>query len=62
MSRWNVNLKSVFLSCHFVLPIMESQSCGGAVICVASRYCRNEIYWKTTGCIFGYESGSLCSL
>ncbi|KAI0866415.1 oxidoreductase ucpA [Xylaria cubensis] len=37
---WNgqmeVNLKSVYLACHHVLPVMESQPGGGAIVCVSS--------------------------
>lgn len=32
----DINLKSVFLACHHVLPIMEKQATGGAVVCVSS--------------------------
>jgi len=32
----NVNLKSVYLMCHLVLPVMEAQSTGGAVLNVGS--------------------------
>lgn len=32
----NVNLKSVYLTCHFVLPIMVAQSTGGCVLNVGS--------------------------
>lgn len=35
-AQTDVNLKSVYLMCHFVLPIMEKQSTGGAVLNVAS--------------------------
>lgn len=37
---WNaqidINLKSVYLTCHHVLPIMEKQASGGAVVNIAS--------------------------
>jgi NAD(P)-dependent dehydrogenase (short-subunit alcohol dehydrogenase family) len=32
----DINLNSVFLTCHYVLPIMERQASGGAVVNVAS--------------------------
>ncbi|KAH8697389.1 hypothetical protein BGW36DRAFT_378616 [Talaromyces proteolyticus] len=32
----DVNLKSVYLTCHHVLPIMEKQSTGGSIINVSS--------------------------
>lgn len=32
----DVNLKSVYLACHHVLPVMAAQEGGGAVVCVAS--------------------------
>ncbi|KAB8069657.1 hypothetical protein BDV29DRAFT_198527 [Aspergillus leporis] len=32
----DLNLKSVYLTCHFVLPIMEKQETGGSVINVSS--------------------------
>jgi NAD(P)-dependent dehydrogenase (short-subunit alcohol dehydrogenase family) len=35
-AQMDVNLKSVYLCCHNVLPIMESQSTGGVVINVSS--------------------------
>lgn len=35
-AQTNVNLKSVYLMCHLVLPIMEKQSTGGVVLNVAS--------------------------
>lgn len=31
-----LNLKSVYLACHHVLPVMEAQPGGGSVVCVAS--------------------------
>ncbi|KAJ5737892.1 short-chain dehydrogenase [Penicillium malachiteum] len=33
----DLNLKSVYLTTHFVLPIMEKQETGGAVVNVSSR-------------------------
>lgn len=35
-AQTDVNLKSVYLMCHLVLPIMEKQSSGGVVLNVAS--------------------------
>lgn len=35
-SQMNINLKSVYLACHHVLPIMEKQNSGGSVVCVSS--------------------------
>jgi NAD(P)-dependent dehydrogenase (short-subunit alcohol dehydrogenase family) len=35
-AQTDVNLKSVYLMCHLVLPIMESQQSGGAVLNVGS--------------------------
>lgn len=35
-SQMNINLKSVYLACHHVLPIMEKQSTGGSIICISS--------------------------
>ncbi|KAB8262546.1 hypothetical protein BDV32DRAFT_136599 [Aspergillus pseudonomiae] len=32
----DVNLKSIYLSCHYVLPIMEKQETGGSVVNVSS--------------------------
>ncbi len=32
----DINLKTVYLACHHVLPIMERQTTGGAVVCVSS--------------------------
>lgn len=32
----SVNLKTVYLACHHVLPVMEQQTSGGAVVCVSS--------------------------
>ncbi|TRX98895.1 hypothetical protein FHL15_000237 [Xylaria flabelliformis] len=34
--QMEVNLKSVYLACHHVLPVMESQPGGGAIVCVSS--------------------------
>lgn len=35
-AQMDVNLKSVYLTCHLVLPIMEKQSTGGCVLNVSS--------------------------
>lgn len=35
-AQTNVNLKSVYLMCHLVLPIMEKQETGGCVLNVSS--------------------------
>ncbi|OHE91356.1 oxidoreductase ucpA [Colletotrichum orchidophilum] len=32
----DLNLKSVYLACHYVLPIMERQETGGSIVCVSS--------------------------
>ncbi|KAL1836382.1 hypothetical protein VTK73DRAFT_5082 [Phialemonium thermophilum] len=32
----DINLKSVFLACHCVLPVMERQRGGGSIVCVSS--------------------------
>ncbi|OAA53666.1 oxidoreductase ucpA [Cordyceps fumosorosea ARSEF 2679] len=32
----NVNLKTAYLACHHVLPVMEAQPAGGAIVCVSS--------------------------
>jgi NAD(P)-dependent dehydrogenase (short-subunit alcohol dehydrogenase family) len=35
-SQMDINLKSVYLAFHHVLPIMEKQPTGGAVVCISS--------------------------
>lgn len=35
-SQIDINLKSVYLACHHVLPVMESQTTGGAIVCISS--------------------------
>ncbi|KAM0816717.1 hypothetical protein AB5N19_02519 [Seiridium cardinale] len=35
-SQMDINLKSVYLACHHVLPIMEKQPTGGAIVCISS--------------------------
>ncbi|OAL47008.1 oxidoreductase ucpA [Pyrenochaeta sp. DS3sAY3a] len=49
----NLNLRSVYLACHHVLPIMEAQSSGGAIVCISSiagmRYIgKPQIAYNTT--------------
>ncbi|RDW68296.1 hypothetical protein BP5796_08953 [Coleophoma crateriformis] len=34
-AQMDINLKSVYLTCHYVLPVMEAQG-SGSVICIAS--------------------------
>ncbi|KAI0438368.1 oxidoreductase ucpA [Xylaria telfairii] len=34
--QMEVNLKTVYLACHHVLPVMETQPAGGAIVCVSS--------------------------
>jgi NAD(P)-dependent dehydrogenase (short-subunit alcohol dehydrogenase family) len=34
--QMQINLKSVYLACHHVLPVMEAQSEGGSIVCVSS--------------------------
>lgn len=52
-SQMDINLKSVYLACHHVLPIMEKQPNGGAVVCVSSiaglRYIgKPQVAYNTT--------------
>ncbi|KAI5465337.1 hypothetical protein BGZ63DRAFT_373324 [Mariannaea sp. PMI_226] len=35
-SQMDINLKSVYLACHYVLPIMEKQATGGSIVCISS--------------------------
>ena len=35
-AQMDINLKSVYLACHHVLPIMEKQTTGGSIICISS--------------------------
>ncbi len=35
-AQMDINLKSVYLACHYVLPAMERQETGGAIVCVSS--------------------------
>ncbi|KAI8629100.1 oxidoreductase ucpA [Xylariaceae sp. FL1651] len=49
----DLNLKSVYLACHHVLPVMEKQHMGGAIVCVSSiagmRYIgKPQIAYNTT--------------
>lgn len=51
-SQMDINLKSVYLACHHVLPIMESQK-SGSVICISSiaglRYIgKPQVAYNTT--------------
>ncbi|OAK94903.1 oxidoreductase ucpA [Phaeosphaeriaceae sp. SRC1lsM3a] len=52
-SQMDLNLRSVYLACHYVLPIMEKQTTGGAVVCISSvagmRYIgKPQIAYNTT--------------
>jgi NAD(P)-dependent dehydrogenase (short-subunit alcohol dehydrogenase family) len=52
-SQMDLNLKSVYLACHYVLPIMEKQERGGSIVCVSSiaglRYIdKPQIAYNTT--------------
>ncbi|RSL94482.1 hypothetical protein CEP52_012589 [Fusarium oligoseptatum] len=35
-AQMDINLKSVYLACHHVLPIMEKQPTGGSIVCISS--------------------------
>ncbi|KAI4596716.1 hypothetical protein KJ359_005058 [Pestalotiopsis sp. 9143b] len=35
-SQMDINLKSFYLACHHVLPVMEKQPGGGSIVCVSS--------------------------
>jgi NAD(P)-dependent dehydrogenase (short-subunit alcohol dehydrogenase family) len=35
-SQVEVNLKTVYLACHHVLPVMSEQEKGGAIVCISS--------------------------
>lgn len=35
-AQMEINLKSVYLACHHVLPVMEKQSQGGSIVCTSS--------------------------
>jgi NAD(P)-dependent dehydrogenase (short-subunit alcohol dehydrogenase family) len=35
-SQIDINLKSVYLACHHVLPVMVKQETGGAIVCISS--------------------------
>ncbi|KAK1468626.1 oxidoreductase ucpA [Colletotrichum melonis] len=48
-----LNLKSVYLACHHVLPVMEAQEGGGSIVCVSSiaglRYIgKPQVAYNTT--------------
>jgi NAD(P)-dependent dehydrogenase (short-subunit alcohol dehydrogenase family) len=52
-AQMDLNLKSVYLTCHHVLPIMEKQASGGAIINVSSiaglRYIgKPQVAYSTT--------------
>lgn len=52
-SQMDINLKSVYLACHHVLPVMETQASGGAIVCISSiaglRYIgKPQIAYNTT--------------
>lgn len=52
-AQMDLNLKSVYLACHHVLPVMERQATGGAIVCVSSiagmRYIgKPQIAYNTT--------------
>jgi NAD(P)-dependent dehydrogenase (short-subunit alcohol dehydrogenase family) len=52
-AQMDLNLKSVYLACHHVLPVMEKQATGGAIVCVSSiagmRYIgKPQIAYNTT--------------
>lgn len=52
-SQMDLNLRSVYLACHYVLPIMEKQPTGGAIVCISSiagmRYIgKPQIAYNTT--------------
>lgn len=35
-AQMDINLKSVYLACHHVLPVMEKQATGGSIVCISS--------------------------
>ncbi|KAI1495086.1 oxidoreductase ucpA [Biscogniauxia mediterranea] len=35
-AQMDINLKSVYLACHYVLPVMEKQETGGSIVCISS--------------------------
>ncbi|KAH7367724.1 oxidoreductase ucpA [Plectosphaerella cucumerina] len=35
-AQMDINLKTIFLACHHVLPVMEAQEGGGSIVCVSS--------------------------
>ncbi|KAF7551153.1 hypothetical protein G7Z17_g5221 [Cylindrodendrum hubeiense] len=52
-SQMDINLKSVYLACHHVLPVMEKQATGGSIVCVSSvagmRYIgKPQVAYNTT--------------
>ncbi|KAF5487715.1 3-oxoacyl-[acyl-carrier-protein] reductase FabG [Colletotrichum siamense] len=52
-SQIEINLKTVYLACHHVLPVMEKQETGGSVVCISSiaglRYIgKPQVAYNTT--------------
>ncbi|KAJ0342072.1 hypothetical protein COL922a_001461 [Colletotrichum nupharicola] len=52
-SQIEINLKTVYLACHHVLPMMERQETGGSVVCISSiaglRYIgKPQVAYNTT--------------
>ncbi|CCF43228.1 oxidoreductase ucpA [Colletotrichum higginsianum] len=52
-AQMDLNLKSVYLACHHVLPVMAAQPSGGSVVCVSSiagmRYIgKPQVAYNTT--------------
>lgn len=52
-AQMDINIKSVYLACHDVLPVMEKQQQGGSIICISSiagmRYIgKPQIAYNTT--------------
>ena len=52
-AQMDINLKTVYLACHHVLPVMEGQATGGSVVCISSiaglRYIgKPQVAYNTT--------------
>lgn len=52
-AQMDLNLRTVYLACHHVLPVMEKQEGGGAIVCISSiagmRYIgKPQIAYNTT--------------
>jgi NAD(P)-dependent dehydrogenase (short-subunit alcohol dehydrogenase family) len=52
-AQMDLNLRTVYLACHHVLPVMEKQDGGGAIVCISSiagmRYIgKPQIAYNTT--------------